>query len=145
MVKLTEEQIKFIAEELEMGVKCFYNKQTNEIKSIPDFEGFYVDDDEIWSEMLNEIEENQEQYVVFEKMDSRRSFEIMHDFVHTIDDLELQNRLFEILNMAKPFKNFKWKIDNSGEYRKKWFSFKTQRYIEWVEECLAEINEFKDD
>ena len=38
-VNLTKEQIKEIAGEMEMGFRCFYNPETGEVKSMPDFDG----------------------------------------------------------------------------------------------------------
>lgn len=49
-----------------------------------------------------------------------------------------------MLNRSKPFSNFKWIIDNSGDYRQKWFDFKNQKYIEWVEEKISELNSMEE-
>ena len=34
MIKLTDQQIKEIAENLDCGMRCFYNKQSGEIKTL---------------------------------------------------------------------------------------------------------------
>lgn len=70
---------------------------------------------------------------------SRESFKIMEDFVETIGDWRLRGRLSEVLSERKPFKNFKWHIDNSGTYRQKWFDFKNTRVCEWVAEQINGI------
>ena len=36
MIKLTEEQISDIAQDLEAGLKCFIHKVTGEVKTLPD-------------------------------------------------------------------------------------------------------------
>ena len=38
MIKLADQQIKEIAENLDCGMKCFFNKQTGEIKTLLDFD-----------------------------------------------------------------------------------------------------------
>jgi len=50
-------------------------------------------------------------------MDSHESFKIMADFAENIDNARLQDRLINALNKSKPFRNFNWEIDNSGDYR----------------------------
>ena len=75
-------------------------------------------------------------YFEFEGFESHESFQIMVDFAESVDDQKLQNRLIYALNKSKPFSNFKWQVDNSGEYRQQWFDFKKMRYIEWVKEQI---------
>ncbi|MGQ1948702.1 hypothetical protein ACT3CD_16545 [Geofilum sp. OHC36d9] len=48
----------------------------------------------------------------------------MADFAESVDDTRLQDKLINALNRPNPFQNFKWQIDNSGEYRQQWFDFK---------------------
>ena len=66
--------------------------------------------------------------------------QLMVDFAESVDNPGLQERLFIALNRSKPFRNFKWQIDNSGEYRQRWFKYKDQRYIKWVKEQLDDHN-----
>lgn len=61
-----------------------------------------------------------------------------------MDSASLQEKLINALNRSKPFSNFKWIIDNSGDYRQKWFDFKNQKYIEWVEEKISELNSMEE-
>jgi hypothetical protein len=57
-----------------------------------------------------------------------------------VDDKIIQNRLSNALNKAKPFRNFKFEIDNSGKYRQEWFDFKEQTYCEWINAQIKELN-----
>jgi hypothetical protein len=52
----------------------------------------------------------------------------------------LQEKLFNALNRKHPFREFKFVIDNSGEYRNAWFDFKNKQYFEWVENQLVTHN-----
>jgi hypothetical protein len=143
-MKLTEEQIKEIAENLDCGLRCYYNKLTGEIKTVIDFDSWEGAEEEPWEEDLKEIEEHWDDYFQFEGVNSHQSFEVMEDFIETLDDTQLQNRLINALNKSKPFRNFKWEVDNSGEYREKWFAYKKKRLIAWVEEQIDEYNSLEE-
>lgn len=138
-MKLTEKQIAEIADELDCGMRCFYNLKTGEIKTIINSDNWIGADEEPWEEVWNEIEDNWDDYFEFKGLESHESFQIMADFAENIENKRLQNNLINALNRRKPFQNFKWHIDNSGEYRQQWFDFKKMRYIEWVKEQI-EIN-----
>ncbi len=144
MIKLTDQQIKEIADNLDGGMKCFYNKRTGEIKLLLDFDNWDGADEELWEEEIKEIDEHWGDLIEFEKMPSREAFQLLVDFAESVDNSGLQDRLFNALNRSKPFRNFKWQIDNSGEYRQRWFEFKDLRYIEWVKEQLDDHNRIDD-
>jgi len=73
-------------------------------------------------------------------MDSRESFQVMEEFVKTVDDEELRKKLELGLSLSKPFRNFKDIIDDENEYRKNWFAIKSAKYIEFVKEQLENYN-----
>ena len=139
MINLTKDQIKEIAEQLDCGNRCYFNKETGAIVTTPDFDSGYSDE-ELWADVLNELDENWAKYVEIEKLESRDSFNIMADFAESTDSKELRDRLINALNKKHPFRNFKWVVDNSGPYRQRWFDFKRQKLIKWVENKLDEIN-----
>ncbi len=139
-MKLTEHQIIEIADYLDCGMRCFYNLKSGEIKTLINSDNWVEADEELWEEEKKEIEENWTDYYEFEGMSSRDSFLIMADFVQTVDNQKLKYRLLNALNKPKPFGNFKWQIDNSGEYRKKWFDYKKMRYVEWVKKQIEDYN-----
>ncbi len=144
MINLTNDQIKEIAEQLDCGMRCYINKETGEIISVLNFESWQTDDREPWEDVLNELEEHWDKYIEIERMESHESFEIMADFANSADSRELRNSLINALNKKHPFQNFKWVVDNSGPYRQKWFNFKNQCLIEWVEKKLDEINSLEE-
>ena len=140
MIKLTEQQIKEIAEYLDAGMVCHYNLKTGKIIYVPNFNNMLYAEEEDWREELDELDENWLDYFTFDPMTSRESFLVMADFIDTVDDRNLQERLVNALNRRKPFRNFKWEIDNSGEYRQKWFEYKEKRYIEAVKKQIERYN-----
>jgi predicted SAM-dependent methyltransferase len=141
-MKLTEEQIREIAENLDMGMRCFCHLKTGEIEVTPDFlDGDWIGQDtEPWQETLDKLDENRGDYFEFEKMTSHESFEIMADFAEIVDNKKLQDLLYRALNKSKPFRNFKWEIDNAGIYRQKWFDYKNQGLFEFVKTQIEQHN-----
>jgi len=135
-MKPTEKQIQEIAENLDCGMRCFYNLKTGEIKTIIDSNSMMYTDEHLWEDEYKEIDENWGDYFEFEGLESYKSFKIMEDFAGIVKDTQLQNRLIDALNRPKPFRNFKLQIDNSGDYRQKWFDFKDMRYIQWIEKQI---------
>ncbi len=135
-MKLTEKQIEEIADNLDCGMRCFYNLKTGEIKTLLNFNSWMGADEEPWEEEAEEIENNWPDYFEFIGFESHESFQIMEDFAESIDDKDLQNKLVNALNRSKPFQNFKWHIDKSGKYRQQWFDFKKMRFIQWVKKQI---------
>ncbi|WP_339739448.1 UPF0158 family protein [uncultured Sunxiuqinia sp.] len=135
-MKLTEKQIEEIADNLDCGMRCFYNLKTGGIKTLLNFDSWIGADEEPWEEEAKEIDENLDDYFEFEGFETHESFRIMADFAERIDDPKLQDQLINALNRPKPFRNFKWQIDNSGEYRQQWFDYKKMRYIQRVKEQI---------
>ena len=135
-MKLEEKDTKEIAELLDCGEICYYHKVTRAIEHHPDPNSDYFEHD-MWEESIEKIESDFSNYLRFEKMDSRMAFKVMENFTNRINDQEIQNTLIKSLSQAQPFRNFKWIIDNS-DYRQQWFDFKTQAYIEWVNNQIIE-------
>jgi|SRR5665647_974966 len=140
MIKLTKDQIKEVAEQLDCGFKCYVNKENGTLQSVINFDNWGGGDEEPWADVIKELEENWDKYIEVDGMESRDSFKIMADFAENVDSVDLRETLIKSLNRKHPFQNFKWVIDNSGPYRQKWFDFKNQRYIEWVEDQLESFN-----
>jgi hypothetical protein len=130
---MEKEKIKDIAETLDMGMRCFVHLKTKELKFIPDIDEHPDMDSEVWSADNEEIENNLDDYLEIDSMDSRDSFRVMADFIDTVDNQNLKEKLVESLDRPKPFQNFKLTIDRSGEYRDKWFKFKEEKLMDWVE------------
>ncbi len=138
-MNIPEEKINQIADLLDFGLRVFYNLKTGEIKDI------MVIDNWIDSGLIDkgenpddteEIENNRDDYFEFENLDSYHSFQIMVDFTESVEDYRLRYKLTEALNRSKSYRNFNNVIDYSGSYRKEWFIFKKNRYIEWVKKQI---------
>jgi Uncharacterised protein family (UPF0158) len=140
MLTFTKEQIKEIAEQLDCGFRAFYHKQTGELIFVPDTYKHIGMDIDAWQEDFDKLDENFIDYNEIKAMESSDSFQVMADFTEQLTDSRLREKLVTALNKRKPFREFKFVIDNSGKYRQSWFDFKDKRYIEWTEEQLKRQN-----
>ncbi len=131
-MKLTEEQIKYIAEQLDSGCDCHYNTKTNKILTLPTEENMMYADEDEWEKEIREVEENQDDIITFEVPASFEAFRIMEGFIDTVDDDVLRGRLLSAINRRRPFQNFKREIENSGKYRQLWFAYKSDWYQKYV-------------
>jgi hypothetical protein len=141
MPTLTDEQIKEIAEQLDCGFRGFWHKQTSELLFVPDLNNDPFADTEWFADDLEKLENNFDDYIEIEKPHSSDSFEIMANFTEQLDDSnKLKNQLIDALNKKKPFKEFKFIVDNSGIYRQQWFDFKNEQLKQWVSDKFNEAN-----
>jgi len=129
--------IKEIAENLDCGFNCYYNSNTSEIVTIPNFSNIADEEEfkEIIQEGLEKINKQKAGFVKFEVLESFESFKIMERFVEQISDQQFKSELENILQKKKPFQNFKYLLDNS-DYRQRWFDFKQTELERIVENQL---------
>ncbi|MFP5040277.1 UPF0158 family protein [Parasediminibacterium sp. JCM 36343] len=140
MLTFTKEKIKEISEQLDLGLRAFFHKQTGKLLIVPDTNKDFDIEEEAWQEDLDELDENFLDYCEINPMESRDSFQVMADFAEEVADPKLRAKLVAALEKRKPFREFRFVIDNSGEYRQMWFHFKDKSYIEWVEKQLIREN-----
>jgi hypothetical protein len=136
-MKLTSKQINEIAQDLETGMKVYLNKETLEFEAVLDWDD--MTDPEPWEEIIEKVENEWQDVIVFEKLKSRDGFQIMEDFIDEIDDQRLREDLTKILNRKSPFANFKDEIESSS-YRQMWFDFRTMKHEEYVKRQLDDEN-----
>lgn len=129
-MELSDEAIKEIASELELGLICFYNRKTGEVESHPDLDHPDVES-ELWQDVVDKIEADWDNYVRIDPMRSNEAFKIMGGFALTVEDEDFQNRIYRALSRRGPFRNFNELIHESA-YRQDWFDYKTQYYQDWV-------------
>jgi Uncharacterised protein family (UPF0158) len=140
MLTFTKEQINEIAEELDCGFRAFYHKENGELIFVPNTDKYPDMDTDAWDDEFNKLDENYLDYREIEEMQSKDSFSVMENFAEKINNLKLQQKLFDALNKKHPFREFNYVIDNSGDYRDTWFNFKKKQYIEWVENQINLLN-----
>lgn len=140
ILEISEEIIGDIVDDLDMGMVCYLHKETGSYKGILHEDNWFDTDIEPWKDDIEEINKNKADYIEIEKMSSRESFQVMVNFAESMKDVKFQDRLFSILDRSKPFRNFKWEIDNS-DYREEWFVFKKKKNIKYVKQQIKELTE----
>jgi hypothetical protein len=139
-MKISKQQIEEIADNLDRGMRCFYNLKTGEIKTLLNLETWIDVDEEVWQEDSKEIDENRDDYFEFKGFNAYEFFQIMADFAESIDDIVMHNKLIDGLNRTKSFQRFKREIYNSNYYRRQWIDFKIMCYIQEVEKQIDIYN-----
>ena len=140
MITLSDKMVSDIAEELDCGMRCFYNIKSKELFSIVDSDDF-EDEDNTQSDLLEKIDANSSDYLEFEHPSSHDSFSIMEDFTRILDNEHLQEKLSLVLEGRKPFYNFKHQLAYYPDYRQQWFDFKLARNIEAIKEQVESFNQ----
>jgi len=133
-MKLTNKQIRSIAESLESGIKVYINRKDYEIREIF-FPFNSVDDVDIENDEVEAIEKKWTAYVVLSQLESSEEYRIMQQFSDQVEDKALGIELNNVLNRKSPFANFKIVIDYSSS-RTKWFEFRQSMYEAHVRDQL---------
>jgi hypothetical protein len=130
-------KISDIADDLEMGLRCFVHKKNGTKICIPQDEQLdYLDAEDEWQEEIKYLKRNKKHYFEIENMESRESFTLMARFADKVPDPDIQYRLRKALQGKNPFQNFKLSLDRDDHYRKEWFQFKRLALKEWIERQL---------
>ena len=131
-MKLTNEIIREIVENLDIGFRCFVNRESGELISIPNENNYSNFEPEMWQNELITIKKSRKKLTEIEGMSTTDSLRVMEQFIASVQEKKLKERLLQAIHRHKPFAHFKLEIDNSGTERDRWFEFKKQRLIEWV-------------
>lgn len=130
-MKVTTKQIQEITDNVEMGLVCFLHKKTGEIESYPNNFELMYDEDNLFQETIDKVENDFDNYIEFGPMPSREAYQVMVDFKEIVEDEKLLGKIELALEWKKPFRNFKDLIETS-EYRQAWFDFKRTENEKWV-------------
>lgn len=136
-MKLSPQQISEIADQIDFGFDCFIHIQTHEIIIVPSEIHLGFADLDDWQEQIDQVEAAPGDYIKIEKPSSFDSFKFMRNFAMTVEDSNIKDKIFEILEQKKPFRKFKDYVENLPGYRQKWFDFKKTQLEEWVENDIS--------
>ena len=142
---ITPEILKQIAEELDMGMVCYYHKTTGELEIYPDENHNPGFDGEFWEDVMDKVSENREDYIEIEPMNSHESFGVMENFVGQIDHVPTRNKFIDAISRKKPFANFKNMLNYYPNLLEQWYVFKSDAYIEYVKEQLEPLDDIDDE
>lgn len=120
-----EKIIKEIAEWLDTHHVVFLHQETQEILTYPVAENGFTDEefDYIEQEVMEVVNADPGQYIRFDPLDSRESFQMMEDFIETIKNERIRARLIDAISIKKPFRNFRNAVEDEG-ILDDWYAYK---------------------
>ncbi|RPA70016.1 hypothetical protein EF405_01630 [Cyclobacteriaceae bacterium YHN15] len=142
MFTLSEKEVEKIAAQLLKGMICFYQLDNKKIYQLPDDEDYFnYDLTPEEEDILDEIDENPENYAEFTKMEAHQEHQMMETFADRIvKERNFQDELFNALSKPKAATAFKFLIDSSGKYKDRWLEYRLQKYQDWVKEQIDIFN-----
>jgi len=142
MLTLSEKEVENIAAQLLKGMICFYQLDKKKIHHLPDDEDYFnYDLTPEEEDILDEIDDNPENFAEFTKMEPSQEHQMMENFAERIvKERNFQDELYNALSKPKAATAFKFLIDSSGKYKDKWVEYRLQRYKDWVKEQVDSFN-----
>ncbi|WP_121356882.1 UPF0158 family protein [Flavisolibacter nicotianae] len=136
MTQVPQETVQEIADWLECGFRVFLHRETHKLITYPNEDRCASFEPSMWKKEIQAIRKEREKYLEIEGMEPHESFRVMEDFISTLNDLPLKDRLLRAIDQKKPFAHFKAQIDGAGVYRERWFQFRDRKMREWVGEQM---------
>lgn len=142
MLTLSEKEVENIAALLLKGMICFYQLDNKKIYHLPDNEDYFnYDLTPEEEDILDEIEDNPDNFAEFTKMETNQDHQMMENFAErSVKERNFQDELFNALSKPKAATGFKFLIDSSGKYKEKWHEYRIQQYKDWVKEQVDIFN-----
>jgi hypothetical protein len=79
-----------------------------------------------------------DRFIEIPKIESSQAFEYMEEFIQTVRNRRLSDRLSDVLGMNKPFRRFKDVLADYPEEEKRWFKYEEDRKREYIKEWLKD-------
>lgn len=145
MLSLTEKEVDHITAQLLKGMVCFYQLDKKKIHQMPDDEDhFNYDLTEIEEDLLDEIEENPDNFAEFTKLETPQEHQMMQDFIdRKVKEKNLADDLVNVLAKPNASTGFKFLIEES-KYKAGWIEFRGDKYSDWVKEQVDSFNYAED-
>ena len=122
-----------IAEELNLGQVCYYNKKSKDFFCIPDTDDL---DEDVFIEEQKRLETEEKDLVTLRQPHSRVTFLLMEEFIQGIDDFEIQSELIESISFERPFASFKQKT-RKYKIEGDWAQFRDAKHAEIIEKEIG--------
>lgn len=133
-IKIEKSMFEFALENHSFEIQYYLDLETGNIKMKS--EDNFIED-EIEEE---EIENNPERYHYINPIDSSKSYEIMEDFIYSLEDKKIKDDLLDSINRKKPFRSFKDRLYNYPEIQERWYIFYDEELERIMKEWLEENN-----
>ena len=145
MLSLTEKEVDLIATQLLKGNVCFYQVDKKKIHHMPDDEDYFnYDLTEEEEDILDEIEDQPDNFAEFTKMEPAQEHQMMQDFIdRKVKEKNLAEDLVNALSKPKAATGFKFLIEES-KYKEEWVDYRKGKYSDWVKEQVDSFNYAED-
>jgi hypothetical protein len=129
------QELCFIFEDSSCEHRSYLDLKTGEIIRI--FDDF-MDNEE--REELDEIVEEGfgERYITIPNAESYEGYQDMEDFIETVKEVKLREKLCNAINRKGAFRRFKDVLNSYPKDRERWFRFKDEKVMERVNEWLED-------
>ena len=146
MLTLSEKVVEKISVQLLKGMICFYQLDNKKIYQLPDDEDYFnYDLTPEEEDILDEIDENPDNFAEFVKMEPNQEHQMMERFADRIvKERVFQDELVNALSKPKAATAFKFLIDSSGKYNEVWKEYRLQNYKDWIKEQVDSFNYAED-
>lgn len=141
MLSLTKQEVDQIANQLLKGNVCFYQIDKKKIFYMPDDEDYFNYDLTPEEEtLLDDVEDDPQNYAEFTKMEPAQEYQMMQDFVDRfVNERTLAEDLVDALGKPKANTAFKFLIEAS-KYSGDWKEYRLGKYRDWVMELVDSFN-----
>ncbi|WP_291784661.1 UPF0158 family protein [Cecembia sp.] len=142
MLTLSEKEVENIAAQLLKGMICFYQLDKKKLHHLPDDEDYFnYDLTPEEEDILDEIDEDPDNFAEFTRMEPAQEHQMMENFVErVVKERNFQDELFNALSKPKAATAFKFLIDSSGKYNERWSTYRLDKYKDWVKEQVDIFN-----
>lgn len=141
MLSLTKKEVDQITSQLLKGNVCFYQIDKKKIFFMPDDEDYFNYDLTPEEEtLLDNVEDDPDNFAEFTKMEPAQEYQMMQDFVDRyVNERSLAEDLVDALGKPKANTAFKFLIDAS-KYAEQWKDYRQGKYQDWVMELVDSFN-----
>ena len=145
MLSLTEKEVDLIATQLLKGNVCFYQVDKKKINHLPDDEDYFnYDLTPEEEDILDEIEDQPDNFAEFTKLEPSQEHQLMQDFVdRKVKERTLAEDLVSALSNPKATTAFRFLLDGS-KYKEEWAEFLRGKYQDWIKEQVDAFNYAED-
>lgn len=102
MKQIPHEIIQEIASHLGSGFRAFLHTETLEVVTYPDEDKSLSFEPSMWKQEMDTVRKQRHKFFEVRGMEPHDSFRVMEDFIATVNDKHLQERLSKALLQQKP-------------------------------------------
>jgi hypothetical protein len=145
MLSLSEKEVDLIATQLLKGNVCFYQLDKKKIHHMPDDEDYFnYDLTPEEEDILDEIEDQPENFAEFTRLEPVQEHQLMQDFVdRRVKEKTLAEDLVSALSKPKATTAFRFLLEGS-KYKNEWIEFLRGKYHDWIKEQVDSFNYAED-